>query len=280
MTSVAVSALLAVSMGLAGCAATGGGSRAISKADLETDACRAYLSPLVALNDQVQDRMNQSVATGAVVGGLLGGLTAAAVGGNDTEIAAGVVAGGVAGGYVGYLEGKKQVAADQNARRAAIEADAYDEYQRMSGVGQMIQNLGQCRRAQIAQVASAYKAKTITADQARAQAADIDRRMLNDDTQIAALVGRGAGNVEVYADAVAADTGSNRQAVLGNVSSYRGEAAAPAKQGKKATKKKTPKTQNKIQERYVQQKDLEATQASEKAETKKEMAQLQTLVAI
>ncbi len=125
---------------------------------------------------------NQTVAGGAIIGGIVGAGTGAlacamAKGANPLVCAAvGLGVGLFAGGVTGYVVAKKQQAAKENIREIdGVTADIRQQNQNIRGELTAAQQATHYDRQRLAQISAQERAGSLSADQARAERERIQR---------------------------------------------------------------------------------------------------------
>jgi gas vesicle protein len=163
------------------------------------DSCQALRQPLIDTGKV----FSQSMVTGALVGAAAGAGVGAAVNKNNRGMGAlfGGLTGGAAGAFAGYLDAKRKQANTQAELLASIDADAARDNKTLVSTSNVIKRLTSCRRGQIASVEKRYKAKKLTAPQAKAELEKIQAAVHEDNELIAEVLGDAAERSRVYVDA-------------------------------------------------------------------------------
>jgi hypothetical protein len=163
------------------------------------DSCQALRQPLIDTGKV----FSQSMVTGALVGAAAGAGVGAAVNKNDRGMGAlfGGLTGGAAGAFAGYLDAKRKQANTQAELLASIDADAARDNKTLVSTSNVIKRLTSCRRGQIASVEKRYKAKKVTAPQAKAELEKIQEAVHEDNELITEVLGDASERSRVYVDA-------------------------------------------------------------------------------
>ena len=163
------------------------------------DSCQALRQPLIDTGKV----FFQSMVTGALLGAAAGAGVGAAVNKNNRGMGAlfGGLTGGAAGAFAGYLDAKRKQANTQAELLASIDADATRDNKTLVSTSNVISRLTSCRRGQIASVEKRYKAKKLTAAQAKAELEKIQAAVHQDNELIAEVLGDAAERSRVYVDA-------------------------------------------------------------------------------
>lgn len=143
-----------------------------------SDACYQYRAALDSTGDYYGEDMLKGAAVGAVAGAALGLLAT----GNARGALAGAAVGLTAGGLGGYWNAKAKQGRDQAI--LGILNDLDQENQNLGKTQVALDQLVNCRRAEIAQIKGDYKAKRISKDMAEARLATV-RQLLDKDYEIA-----------------------------------------------------------------------------------------------
>ena len=126
----------------------------------------------------VQDNVFGGAATGAIVGCLLGGLLGALLGGRGADAAIGCGAGAAGGAIVGGVDGYMNAKAAQNQSdkilmTRSVTADIRKENAKLESAVQTAQRVADSDQKKLDQIKSELAAKTISIENARAQASVI-----------------------------------------------------------------------------------------------------------
>jgi hypothetical protein len=126
----------------------------------------------------VQDNVFGGAATGAIVGCLLGGLLGALLGGRGADAAIGCGAGAAGGAIVGGVDGYMNAKAAQNQSNKilmtrSVTADIRKENAKLESAVQTAQRVADSDQKKLDQIKSELAAKTISIENARAQASVI-----------------------------------------------------------------------------------------------------------
>lgn len=161
---------LAVAPGLGACtpdASAPGGQIA------SNDACSSQRGQLTSIGDY----FTQAMVVGAVSGGALGALTGALVSGGDLESTlAGAAVGGVAGAAAGYYSAKAEANSNPAQLVGGVYKDLYSENQQIDRTTTAFRAVRACRTAEADRIRADYRAGRLTADEARAQLADVKKK--------------------------------------------------------------------------------------------------------
>src|SRR5579864_3661396 len=170
----------------------------------KSDICYSARQPLIDSGNVFAE----SMITGALVGGAAGAAVGAATSKNQGQ---GAVVGGVigvaAGLTAGYLHAKQEQAKTRAELLASIDADASRDNRQLVTGSNAIANLTRCRQDQIAAVERNYRAKAITAPQARQQLQDIQTSVHADNALIGDVLGEAVDRSKVYVQARAESGG-------------------------------------------------------------------------
>jgi hypothetical protein len=155
---------------LGGCAQGGGGTEGFTQAsrvgpDDGSDACHAQAVALDETGDFFGQDILQGAAMGAVGGAILGGLA----GGNLKSALIGAAAGGAVGAAGGYWEALQQQSQNTAQLESTVEGNLTAENDQINKTQIAFNDDMDCRFEQAAQIKAAYKAGTITEDQAAAE---------------------------------------------------------------------------------------------------------------
>jgi uncharacterized protein YgiM (DUF1202 family) len=163
-----------------------------------SDSCYSARQPLIDSGNVFAE----SMITGALVGAAGGAAVGAATSKNQGQ---GAVVGGVigmaAGLTAGYLHAKQEQAKTRAELLASIDADASRDNRQLVTGSNAIANLTRCRQDQIAAVERNYRAKAITAPQARQQLQDIQTSVHADNALIGDVLGEAVDRSKVYVQA-------------------------------------------------------------------------------
>src|SRR6516162_159965 len=126
----------------------------------------------------VQDNVFGGAATGAIVGCLLGGLLGALLGGRGADAAIGCGAGAAGGAIVGGVDGYMNAKAAQNQSNKilmtrSVTSDIRKENAKLESAVQTAQRVADSDQKKLDQIKSELAAKTISTENARAQASVI-----------------------------------------------------------------------------------------------------------
>src|SRR5579864_3483236 len=170
----------------------------------KSDICYSARQPLIDSGNVFAE----SMITGALVGGAAGAAVGAATSKNQGQ---GAVVGGVigmaAGLTAGYLHAKQEQAKTRAELLASIDADASRDNRQLVTGSNAIANLTRCRQDQIAAVERNYRAKAITAPQARQELQDIQTSVHADNALIGDVLGEAVDRSKVYVQARAESGG-------------------------------------------------------------------------
>jgi len=165
---------------LAGCTTQGGRIGA----DDGSDPCRAQLVQLDSTGNYFAEDVLRGAAVGAAGGAILGGIIAAARGGNARNVAVGAgigaVVGGVGGAAAGYISARRQQYADQAQLNSAIAQDVSTENQQIDRSQRAFDLLLDCRMATAARIRGDFAARRISREQAQGAMQDVRARLAND----------------------------------------------------------------------------------------------------
>ena len=126
----------------------------------------------------VQDNVFGGAATGAIVGCLLGGLLGALLGGRGADAAIGCGAGAAGGAIVGGVDGYMNAKAAQNQSNKilmtrSVTSDIRKENAKLESAVQTAQRVADSDQKKLDQIKSELAAKTISIENARAEASVI-----------------------------------------------------------------------------------------------------------
>ncbi|MES2713616.1 MAG: hypothetical protein V4653_18705, partial [Pseudomonadota bacterium] len=148
--------IASASIFLAACTTQGGRIGA----DDGSDPCRTQLVQLDSTGNYFAEDILRGAAVGAAGGAILGGIIAAARGGNSRNVLAGAgigaVAGGVTGAAAGYISARRQQYSDQAQLNSAIAQDVSKENQEIDRSQRAFDLLLDCRMATAARIRSDY----------------------------------------------------------------------------------------------------------------------------
>jgi outer membrane lipoprotein SlyB len=148
------------------------------------DACRSQVVQLDSTGDYFGEDIIRGAAVGAAGGAFLGGLIAAARGGNTRNVLTGVgigaVAGGVTGAAAGYITARRQQYNDQAQLNQVIAQDVSAENQQIDRSQRAFDLLLDCRMATAARIRSDYAARKISREQAHAGMQYVRAKLAND----------------------------------------------------------------------------------------------------
>ncbi|MBR0656644.1 hypothetical protein [Plastoroseomonas arctica] len=149
-----------------------------------SDACRPQLVQLDSTGNYFAEDIIRGAAIGVAGGAILGGIVAAARGGNSRNVAVGAgigaVAGGVAGAAAGYISARRQQYSDQAQLNQAIAQDVSAENQQIDRSQRAFDLLLDCRMATAARIRSDFAARRISREQAQAAMQNVRARLAND----------------------------------------------------------------------------------------------------
>jgi hypothetical protein len=175
----------------------------------------------------VQDNALGGAATGAVIGCVAGTLLAALLGARGGSMAigcgAGAAAGGIAGGAQGYMQGQEaQTQANQVLATRASTKDIEQENARLQSAVATAQRVVDSDQQKLDQIKAELAARTITLDDARAQAAVIR----DNTTQIAAILDAARKNRDNYIAARNSMQGTDTSALDQQIAQLNNEIAS------------------------------------------------------
>jgi len=226
--------------------------------------------------------MTKSVATGAVVGGLLGGVTGALAGDKEKmgrNAAIGVAGGALAGGAVGYYTQKQQQITDDKQRIGSYATDVDSSTQSLDRNIAYAKASQTCYQAEFDRLISARKAKTISDTEGRRRLAEIVSGLRESNQLIVAANGKATQDVDSYSQAYEKDlqqVGVQRQDVV-TVATADSTSVVPTK-AKTKVKVKKPVPSNVPTQAVSTEKSLQNAQAKQ-AEGKQVAANGQSLMA-
>jgi hypothetical protein len=150
----------------------------------------------------VQDNVFGGAATGAVVGCLLGGVLGALLGGRASSAAIGCGAGAAGGAIVGGVDGYMNAKAAQNQSNRilmtrSVTADVRKENAKLESAVQTAQRVVDADQKKLDQIKADLAAKTITIENARAQATVIRQNS----AEIAQILDAARKNRDNFVDA-------------------------------------------------------------------------------
>jgi hypothetical protein len=169
--------VLAISVGLTGCAASGPENYSQRVADGGPQQCNEITE------DDVNVDTGRTTAEGSVVGAVLGGLLGAALaavgGGSSNDVANMAIAGGAVGAVAGGVDGydtaqQKKRYAVQEARLACQLKAAKDDNEKLDKMLTSLRTSIDNNMKRIDALQAEYDAKSLSADEARAELASID----------------------------------------------------------------------------------------------------------
>jgi len=174
----------------------------------------------------VQDNTFGGAATGAIVGCVLGGVLGALLGGKAQSAAigcgAGAAAGGIAGGVDGYLKGKAaQTQANEVLMTRSVTADVQKQNAQLEAAVQTAQRVVDEDQKKLDQINAALAAKTMTLENAQAQAADIRQNS----AEIAKILDAARKNRDNFVDARNQLQGGDTTALDQQINQLNGEIA-------------------------------------------------------
>lgn len=271
----AVLAAFSFSLVLAGCASSPTDKVAQST---KADFYPTCYEPVQHLRSTSSD-MTKSVATSAVVGGLLGGVTGALAGDKDKmgrNAAIGVAGGALAGGAVGYYTEKQKQITDDKQRIGSYASDLDSSSQSIDRNIAYAKASQTCYQGAFNDLLAARKAKTINDAEGRRRLAEIISGLKESNALIVAANGRADQDVDSYNQAYEKDlqqVGVQRSAVTAQVAAD----AAPVATTKTKAKAKKTTTSTVPAEAVTTEKSLQKTQAKQ-TEAKQVAASGQTLM--
>ncbi len=175
-----VAVIASAAIFLAACTTQGGRIGA----DDGSDVCRAQLVQLDSTGNYFAEDMIRGAALGAAGGAIIGGVIAAARGGNSRNVLAGAgigaVVGGVGGAAAGYFSSRRQQFNDQAQLNQAIAQDVSAESQQIDRSQRAFDLLLDCRMATAARIRSDFAARRIGREQAQGAMQNIRARLAND----------------------------------------------------------------------------------------------------
>lgn len=252
-----ITAVTCTSVLLTGCAGMGSPSSkvaATTKAEYYPQ-CYQPVSQLRASDQAV----TQSVATGAIAGGVIGalagGLSSDEHAGRNALI--GAAGGALVGGAAGYYTARQQQIADDNARIASYAADIDSSSGELDRSIRYASAAQSCYQREFNNLMSARKSKSINDSEGRLRMAEIVAGLQETNALMAAVDGRAGENINTYTQAYERDlqtVGVERQTVTQvvaaenpvSVASQGGKATGTKASGSKAsTKASTTKTNTK-----------------------------------
>lgn len=231
-----ITAVTCTSVLLTGCAGMGSPSSkvaATTKAEYYPQ-CYQPVSQLRASDQAV----TQSVATGAIAGGVLGalagGLSSDEHAGRNALI--GAAGGALVGGAAGYYTARQQQIADDNARIASYAADIDSSSGELDRSIRYASAAQSCYQREFNNLMSARKSKSISDSEGRLRMAEIVAGLQETNALMAAVDGRAGENINTYTQAYERDlqtVGVERQTVTQVVAAE--NPVSVASQGGKAT---------------------------------------------
>lgn len=269
-------AVTCTSVLLTGCAGMGSPS---SKVAASTKAeyypqCYQPVSQLRA-SDQA---MTQSVATGAIAGGVLGaiagGLSSDDHAGRNALI--GAAGGALVGGAAGYYTARQQQIADDNARIASYASDidrSSGEIDRSIKYASAAQN---CYQREFANLQASRKAKTVSETEGRLRLAEIVSGLNETNALMAAVDGRAGENINTYTQAYEKDlqtVGVERKDVSQVVAAETPVTPATTKTSTKTTTKTTTPPKKTTTAKAVPKEAVSTERTLQQAEAKRAESQ-------
>lgn len=231
-----ITAVTCTSVLLTGCAGMGSPSSkvaATTKAEYYPQ-CYQPVSQLRASDQAV----TQSVATGAIAGGVIGalagGLSSDEHAGRNALI--GAAGGALVGGAAGYYTARQQQIADDNARIASYAADIDSSSGELDRSIRYASAAQSCYQREFNNLMSARKSKSINDSEGRLRMAEIVAGLQETNALMAAVDGRAGENINTYTQAYERDlqtVGVERQTVTQVVAAE--NPVSVASQGGKAT---------------------------------------------
>ncbi|OEC52001.1 MULTISPECIES: type VI secretion system-associated lipoprotein TagQ [Pseudomonadaceae] len=231
-----ITAVTCTSVLLTGCAGMGSPSSkvaATTKAEYYPQ-CYQPVSQLRASDQAV----TQSVATGAIAGGVLGalagGLSSDEHAGRNALI--GAAGGALVGGAAGYYTARQQQIADDNARIASYATDIDSSSGELDRSIRYASAAQSCYQREFNNLMNARKSKSISDSEGRLRMAEIVAGLQETNALMAAVDGRAGENINTYTQAYERDlqtVGVERQTVTQVVAAE--NPVSIASQGGKAT---------------------------------------------
>lgn len=136
------------------------------------DPCSSQRSQLTSIGDYFE----QSMIEGALIGGIVGGLGGLAIGGDAQSAAIGAGVGAVAGAAAGYYSAKAEANQDRTVLVRDVYKDLSTENTQIDRTTAAFRSVRACRTAEAGRIRADYAAGRITADQAKAQLADVKKK--------------------------------------------------------------------------------------------------------
>ncbi|OEC45714.1 type VI secretion-associated lipoprotein TagQ [Pseudomonas sp. 1D4] len=231
-----ITAVTCTSVLLTGCAGMGSPSSkvaATTKAEYYPQ-CYQPVSQLRASDQAV----TQSMATGAIAGGVLGalagGLSSDEHAGRNALI--GAAGGALVGGAAGYYTARQQQIADDNARIASYATDIDSSSGELDRSIRYASAAQSCYQREFNNLMNARKSKSISDSEGRLRMAEIVAGLQETNALMAAVDGRAGENINTYTQAYERDlqtVGVERQTVTQVVAAE--NPVSIASQGGKAT---------------------------------------------
>ncbi len=247
-----ITAVTCTSVLLTGCAGMGSPSSkvaATTKAEYYPQ-CYQPVSQLRASDQAV----TQSVATGAIAGGVLGalagGLSSDEHAGRNALI--GAAGGALVGGAAGYYTARQQQIADDNARIASYATDIDSSSGELDRSIRYASAAQSCYQREFNNLMNARKSKSISDSEGRLRMAEIVAGLQETNALMAAVDGRAGENINTYTQAYERDlqtVGVERQTVTQvvaaenpvSIASQGGKATGTKASGSKASTKASTK---------------------------------------
>lgn len=273
-----ITAVTCTSVLLTGCAGMGSPSSkvaATTKAEYYPQ-CYQPVSQLRASDQAV----TQSVATGAIAGGVLGalagGLSSDEHAGRNALI--GAAGGALVGGAAGYYTARQQQIADDNARIASYAADIDSSSGELDRSIRYASAAQSCYQREFNNLMSARKSKSISDSEGRLRMAEIVAGLQETNALMAAVDGRAGENINTYTQAYERDlqtVGVERQTVTQVVAAE--NPVSVASQGGKATGTKASGSKTSTSKASTTKTGTKATTAAAKKVPKEAVATERTL---
>ncbi|NKN31694.1 YMGG-like glycine zipper-containing protein [Marichromatium bheemlicum] len=225
-----VVALLTASLGLSGCATTGGnplaaGMQVFEDArgryiDVSTpDPCATLREPFV----EVREVQRREIAKWAAIGASAGAAGGAAIDRNNRlrGLLIGALTGALAGATIGYYTDLQERAEGTSALRRAVFTDARGDRQRSDRLVGAVAKLNQCRMRSLKSIATAVRKGQISKDEARARLAAV-KRATREDNQLIDSVSAGlTKRTNIYVNALQRSGAEDADAYIARAEAYR-----------------------------------------------------------
>ncbi|MEQ8450047.1 MAG: glycine zipper 2TM domain-containing protein [Nitratireductor sp.] len=162
-----------------------------------SDSCDAYRDPM----RQVESNYRNTIALGAVLGAVAGGVAASQMSDDDSRgrnTVLGAIGGGILGGAAGQQVGAAQREDERMAALASLNQQAVSEAEGVSALADAVRALSNCRKAQFAALQSRVEAGSIPKAEAIEAKAEIDRMVFQDRELLQVVLGKVTSHHQDY----------------------------------------------------------------------------------